>query len=344
MKKLLEKTHQAYHMTRTLSYVGEFKLVQNFTKLFSPWVQVPEVPKDQSDKREFILKDIKEMYERDAALFTDGVLPYSVLTPESPLKHLRRLPKIMLASIKMGRQRKLNITKPTQDEANLPDYFKRNFHWQIDGYLTKESAELYNHQVEILFTGTAQAMRRLVFKPLHEALKGKTLEKTHVLELAAGTGEISTAVAHAYPGLNYTVSDLSRAYLEGAKERLKNKKINFIQAAAEDLPFKDSSLDIVFSVFLFHEIPSAVRESALKEAYRVLKPGGRLIIVDSIQKKDMPDYEWALYRFPIDYHEPFYKGYTEWDMTESLKEFGFSEAQSQRGFLTKCVWADKLTS
>jgi ubiquinone/menaquinone biosynthesis C-methylase UbiE len=342
MKKLLEKTHQAYQMTRTLSYVGEYKLVQNFTKLFSPWVQVPLEPQDKSDNKEFIIKDIKSLYERDAALFSQGILPYSVLTPESPLKHLRRLPKIMLASIKMGRQRKLNITKPSEPEENLPDYFKRNFHWQIDGYLSRESAELYNHQVEILFTGTAQAMRRLLFIPLHEALKDKNHETSYVLELAAGTGEVSRSVNLAFPKINYTVSDLSRAYLEGAKDNLRNKKVNFIQAAAEDLPFKDESQDVIFSVFLFHEIPSSVREKALEEAYRVLRPGGRLIIVDSIQKGDIPDYEWALYRFPIDYHEPFYKGYTEWNMTESFLKAGFSLPQSERGFLTKCVWVDKV--
>ncbi len=342
MKKLLlDKTHQAYHFTRTLSYVGEYKLVQNFTKLFSPWVQVPEVPQDQSDKREMILKDIRSLYEEDATLFSEGILPYSALTPESPLKHLQRLPKIMLASVKMGRQRKLNITKPTQSEEGLPDYFKRNFHWQVDGYFSRESAELYNHQVEILFTGTAQAMRRLLFKPLFEVIGNKPAEEVHVLEVASGTGEISSSVSKAFPKINYTVSDLSRAYLEGAQEKLKNRKVNFLQAAAEDLPFKDASQDVVFSVFLFHEIPTNVREKALEEAYRVLKPGGRLIIVDSIQKGDLPDYEWALQRFPIDYHEPFYKGYTEWNMSASLLKAGFSSPQSTRGFLTKCVWADK---
>lgn len=340
-KTLLDKTHQAYHLTRTLSYVGEYKLVQNFTKLFSPWVEVPDVPQDQRDKREMILRDIKAMYEEDATLFSEGILPYSVLTPESPLKHLQRLPKILLASVKMGRQRKLNITKPSHSDDGLPDYFKRNFHWQIDGYLSKESAELYNHQVEILFTGTAQAMRRLMMKPLFDALKDKKPEELQVLEVAAGTGEISDSVSRAFPKINYTVSDLSRAYLEGAQERLKNRRLNFIQAAAEDLPFKDQSLDVVFSVFLFHEIPSSVREKAIQEAFRVLKPQGRLIIVDSIQKPDVPDYEWALYRFPIDYHEPFYKSYTEWDMAQTLKDTGFGEIHSKRGFLTKCVWVDK---
>ena len=342
MKKLLEKTHQAYHMTRTLSYLGEYKLVQNFTKLFSLWVDLPSEPKDKSDKREFIINDIKKLYESDALLFSEGILPYSILRPKSPLKHFKRLPKIMLASLKMGRQRKLKMTKPSKTEVGLPDYYKRNFHWQIDGYLSQESAELYNHQVEILFTGTAQAMRRLLFIPLNEILKDKKPEEVHVLELAAGTGEVSLDLSMAYPKINYTVSDLSRSYLGMAQTKLKNKNINFIQAAAEDLPFKDSSLDVIFSVFLFHEIPSKVREKALQEAYRALKPGGRLIIVDSIQKDDIPDYEWALTHFPMDYHEPFYKGYTEWDMEESLKSAGFSRTKCQRGFLTKCVWADKL--
>ncbi len=45
--------------------------------------------------------------------------------------------------------------------AGLPEYYGRNFHYQTEGYLSEESAELYEHQTEILFMGTLGLMRRL---------------------------------------------------------------------------------------------------------------------------------------------------------------------------------------
>jgi SAM-dependent methyltransferase len=337
-KRLIERTHQAYHLFRTLTFMGEYKLVQGFTKLFSPWVQPPSDTPEKEEKRNFILKDIQELYEADAKLFSEQGLPLSLLKPESPWQHLKRLPSVLLTAVKMSRQRKTNQTRPHQ-VADVPDYFHRNFHWQIDGYLTEASGEIYNHQVEILFTGTAQAMRRLVFFPLLDFLRSFS-GKAQLLELAAGTGEISHAVATAFPQHSLTVSDLSQAYLQVAKRHLPGE-VNIVQAAAENLPFKDSCFDVVYSVFLFHEIPTQIRQQVLQQAFRVLRPGGIFIMVDSIQAEEVPEYAWALEKFPQDYHEPFYKSYTDWNLTHALEEAGFENTQQRRGFFSKCVWAHK---
>ena len=45
---------------------------------------------------------------------------------------------------------------------NYPEYFLQHFHWQTDGYLSRKSAELYDYQVEALFAGTTDAMRRVL--------------------------------------------------------------------------------------------------------------------------------------------------------------------------------------
>jgi ubiquinone/menaquinone biosynthesis C-methylase UbiE len=57
----------------------------------------------------------------------------------------------------------------------------------------------------------------------------------------------------------------------------------FVQAAAEDLPLPSDSFDVVYSVYMFHEMPSEARDAALKEMARLLKPGGTLVICDSTQ-------------------------------------------------------------
>lgn len=341
IKTFVEQGHRAFHFTRSLAYVGEYKLLNNFTKLFRPFVKVPEEPVDKAGHRNFIIKDIESLYAQDAKLFSQKTLPLSLLTPESPAQHLKRFSKILLMSVRMSRQRKMGQSKSKKvNDDSLPDYFKRNFHWQIDGYLSQESGEVYDHQVEILFTGTAAAMRRLVFFPLRDFLDHFQGEAA-ILELAAGTGEISEAVLKAYPQHQLTITDLSVPYLEIAKKRLRNFNPNIQQAMAEKLPFADASQDVIFSVFLFHEIPSEVRTKAIQEAMRVLKPKGRLIILDSIQRDEVPEYAWALRQFPIDYHEPFYKSYTEWDIKSSLEGAGFQNIESKRGFFSKVVWADK---
>ena len=60
----------------------------------------------------------------------------------------------------------------------------------------------------------------------------------------------------------------------------------------------DESQDAVTSMFLFHELPPKVRRIVIRECARVLKPGGRLVLVDSLQCGDQADYEGLLDLFP----------------------------------------------
>ena len=68
----------------------------------------------------------------------------------------------------------------------------------------------------------------------------------------------------------------------------------------------DESCDAVTSVFMMHELPPDARRAVIGEAARVLKPGGRLVLVDSLQHGDEPDYDAILTRFPESYHEPYF--------------------------------------
>ena len=55
------------------------------------------------------------------------------------------------------------------------------------------------------------------------------------------------------------------------------------------IPLPDASQDIVTTVFLFHELPPEVRRRVAAEMARVLKPGGLLVFIDSLQMGDRPD-------------------------------------------------------
>lgn len=330
-----DQGHKAYSYLRSAAFLGEFHLLQNFSGAFRPWVDVPRL-KLTKPMREFMLKDIDALYQDDADLFQSGVCPWSLLVPESPVRHVRRLGNILWSAVKMSHLRKKKTTKPETRDPALPDYFQRHFHWQEDGYLTRSSAERYEHQVEILFNGTAAAMRRLMMSPLAEFLANKPTAR--MLEIGAGTGASARMVHATFPQHSLTVTDLSLPYLEISQEKLPG--VTHEQAQAEKLQYADASFDVVYAVFLLHELPREVRMQALKEMLRVLKPGGLLLIVESIQFGDVPKYDKALKKFPQDYHEPFFKDYASRDLKEVFQEFGLT-AESKRGFFSKCVWATR---
>lgn len=97
-----------------------------------------------------------------------------------------------------------------------------------------------------------------------------------VLDIGCGTGNYSLALAKA--GLKVTGIDISPAMLEKARITVKARglKVSFLEGDALQLPFRDNSFDAVISATALEFVPDL--DAALGEAYRVLKPGGRLVV------------------------------------------------------------------
>jgi ubiquinone/menaquinone biosynthesis C-methylase UbiE len=139
-----------------------------------------------------------------------------------------------------------------------------------------------------------------------------------------------------WPKLNVTALDLSDAYLEHARKELKAwRDVRFLEANAEQMPLPDASQDIVTCVYLFHELPPAVRTVVAKEIARVLKPGGLFVLVDSIQPGDTPGFEALTEFFPQAFHEPYYASYLEWNIAEAFTATGLTSTSSTPAFLSK---------
>ena len=301
-------------------------------------------PRRESDKKliEYLKSKVIQIHKKDALNIANGVYPAEVIIPKSPSDHIKNLPRLLWDSLKVSRRRKLNIKKDLNDLGEVdevPDYFKRNYHFQTDGYFSEESAKLYEHQVEVLFSGTAAPMRRMLIKMIKERLPLDRPLK--ILELAAGTGTATVDFSKSFNTESYTVTDISGAYLELAKKRLSGK-FEFIKTPAENLPFQNEEFDLVFSVYLFHEVPRSVRLKVLEESARVLKKGGMLAICDSIQKSDDAKLDHVLENFPKDYHEPFYKDYTIWNATEAIESTGLKSVESDFELLSKYWTALKI--
>lgn len=132
------------------------------------------------------------------------------------------------------------------------------------------------------FAGTIPAnyeryLGPFLFEPYALDLVSRLQDKKydHILEIACGTGRVTAHLAKSVKHDSLTATDLNQDMIEIAKGIIKDKSIKWQQADALELPFGDNSFDLVviqFGVMFFPD-----KEKGLKEAYRVLKPGGRFI-------------------------------------------------------------------
>ena len=104
-----------------------------------------------------------------------------------------------------------------------------------------------------------------------------------VLDLAGGTGDLSGKFAELVgPTGQVILADINDSMLRVGQEKLRNKgivgNINYVQANAEALPFADNSFDIITIAFGLRNVTD--KDKALSSMYRVLKPGGRLLILE----------------------------------------------------------------
>lgn len=226
-----------------------------------------------------------------------------------------------------------------------PDYYLNTFHYQTDGWFSEKSASIYEASTETLFLGRQDAMQRGSLVPLHKFMQARSRgrdtkgDNTKMLEVACGTGRFATFVKDNYPHMEYTALDLSPYYLYEARKnikewhRLRQPKLSmggvdgsgahFLQAAAEKIPQPDASHDVVLSIYLFHELPPDVRRAAAKEMARVLKPGGMLILTDSVQLGDRLPLDDGLGKFS-DFNEPYYQTYIAENLGKIFMDCGLT--------------------
>jgi len=289
------------------------------------------------DKRR-ILADLWTLIEQDWRNIEAGHYAPPEDALGSPLEALRRAADFFadLRAVEHRRhgapdERILSEVPP----GTYPSYYLQKFHFQSDGYLSGASAERYDHQVEVLFGGAAAAMRRQALVPLKAALLGRP--GARLLDVGCGTGRFLREVKANYPRLEATGLDLSPYYLAVAQRDLRSwSRVQLVLGAAEAIPFADSQFDAITCVYLFHELPPGVRRAVVAEIRRVLKPGGMLVFVDSLQPGDEPDYDAMLDYFPVAFHEPYYASYLREDL-ERMWSPGFTPGQRVPAYFSKVL-------
>jgi ubiquinone/menaquinone biosynthesis C-methylase UbiE len=291
-------------------------------------------------KRDRILRAMAELFERDWSNIEAGVYAAppagrrAVTAVSRSLEFLRDVPNV-------ARRRRDRVHDEVLSEAvreKFPRYYLQNFHYQSGGWLSEESARLYDFQVETLFSGTAEAMRRQALVPVSTHLKGRDQRHVRLLDVACGTGSFLSFVKHNWPKLKVTALDLSPSYVAAARDNLRDwRDVEFVEANAEAIPLAARSQNVVTAIFLFHELPPKVRERVVAEVARLLKSGGLFVLLDSIQEGDAAGFEALTELFPQAFHEPYYDSYLTWDMRAACEAAGLTFVSSAPAYLSKVM-------
>lgn len=306
-------------------------------------------PRAQTDEpvpdQRALYKDMLKLFSDDLANVEKGIYP-NPSDRDGSLATLIRRSRLFFEDLPAVHKRRNEeahsevLTEETR--GTRPRYFLQNFHYQTGGWMTDDSAQRYDTQVEVLFNGTANAIRRQALPPLHEIFRHRDQRTLRLLDVGSGTARFLDFVKQAWPKLPVTGLDLSEAYIREAKQHLRRRtQLNLIVANGEQIPVTSSSQDAVTSIFLFHELPPKVRRVLFAECARVLKPGGRFVLVDSLQRGDRPDYDGLLEMFPQNFHEPYYSSYIEEDFRTLARECGLRHVSDTQAFVSKVMVFDK---
>jgi ubiquinone/menaquinone biosynthesis C-methylase UbiE len=297
--------------------------------------------------RSRLYEDMAALFRQDLANVEAGLYPLPADHDGPLLTRLRRSGLFFEDLPNVHRRRESGghsevLTEETRGKR--PRYYLQNFHFQTGGWMTEDSAQRYDMQVEVLFSGTANAMRRQALPPLHQIVAKRDQRQLRLLDVGCGTGRFLDCAKQVWPRLPCLGIDLSEAYIREAKRHLRRWSwMNLIVANGEAIPQPDASQDAVTSIFMFHELPPEVRRTVFREFARVLKPGGRLVLVDSLQRGDKPDYDGLLDLFPQNYHEPYYAGYIEEDFGAMAGECGLTHTRDVIAYVSKVMIFDKPT-
>src|ERR1043166_4946140 len=146
--------------------------------------------------------DMAALFQRDLANVEAGIYPL-------PDDHDGSLPAVLARSLSFfqdlpevhrrredgGRHEVLSET----GRAKRPRYYLQNFHFQSGGWMTRESAQRYDTQVEVLFHGTANAPRRQALPPLAEVFAGRDQRRLRLLDVGCGARRVFAFVNTTLP-------------------------------------------------------------------------------------------------------------------------------------------------
>ena len=207
-----------------------------------------------------------------------------------------------------------------------------------------ELAPHYDLMNRIMTLGQDQRWRRYVVK------QADLKSGARVLDLASGTGDIAFEVLRKVPDADVIAGDFSLGMMQKGRARPNGERLRWVGCDAMKLPFADASFDAVTFGYLLRNVEDI--DITLRECFRVVKPGGRVICLDTMPPRGVtapfvraycslalpllgrifagnPDAYIYLSGSTMDFHDPE-------TLAEMFRRNGFSEV-SFRTFMFRTV-------
>lgn len=221
------------------------------------------------------------------------------------------------------------VAEFTNPQVVYPNYYKvSNFHGIKNGYLNVDAALTYDPITQYVLPPGETWVRESLVK----AING---EPRRILDLGCGTGTTTLMLKHRFPDAEVVGLDLSPQMLVMADYKA--------QAAAVDVAFRHgnamatglpaASFDVVCATLLLHETPPAVAKTILSEAFRLLTPGGQMLVLDGNQRT-LRTADWLSTIF----EEPFIRDYGQGNVDAWLGYAGFEQVRTEDVF-----WLNQLS-
>ncbi|GII75437.1 hypothetical protein Sru01_04190 [Sphaerisporangium rufum] len=163
---------------------------------------------------------------------------------------------------------------------------------------TIDRPRAYDIMTWVLFGGG----RRAAFTRMAALAKPRSGDR--ILDVGCGTGYLTRILSPVVmPSGHVTGLDLAPEMVEYARRRAPGN-CDYVVGAGQDLPFDEGSFDTVISTFAVHHIPGGLRAAAMREMYRVLRPGGQLLIIESRPPASRPARDLVRRLSPAMRHAP----------------------------------------
>lgn len=184
----------------------------------------------------------------------------------------------------------------------VPWYLARNYWW---AYVHPRGVRVFERQwlVNLILWGNFARLRDAAIRALGAELPGRTLQiscvygdlTSRIAKLLSGRG----AALHVVDVLRIQLDNLARKLPaldagQGARDGSPKPSIELIQGDSAALDLASASYDRALIFFLLHEQPAEVRRRTLSEALRVVKPGGRVVIIDYHRPHPLNPLYWPM--------------------------------------------------